>query len=562
MRRLLFLSISLGIFFAICATSWAQQSEGFAADLSDREYATQLNALFSDAQKSIDVATSEIDIQPTGQLLTLIEALKNQAQRGLVVRLFLGSQALGASEDAKALEEAFFSELSQVGIRVLFTDPKIIFNDHIVVVDQRIVIEGGPPWQSSAIERELASGTVVYSESLAASKIKRFEALPLITNQERDKLSLEKYDSVILSANLVEKKELLPQMVNQGEEDLMKLYMILARREVDQNNDGWIENLLELYEKLGGREDESDDIKIDRVNESLKRLWKTYGLIRYKKMSDADVAVGLIDIGGAESLWIPIDFWDAGYQREISAEASLTYFYLLKELKSSPESTIQILPYADIADELFIQEDTLRRAFWELTTYNLIDLLPPENIDSPIHQVQLNALRNVSQKRAAWVQMVAEHGQEKFETALEMADRLDDANDTVTVRKFMALNEKYSPEIVSSVVNQLRDLEQLSPYRSVRRAETILEAMQTQTSISLVPQSKAPPRETPDLQPAETKEIKESKKKQPAKPVQEAKAKSKQPTYATELGEPFVFEVRQDSSEEPMKVAQNNASDE
>jgi len=174
---------SIAHFLAACLITvlTLQDVSGLEAevrDISAEKYYEALHQAFKRAESSIYVAMFEIRIYSdrlSGPQYILLKDLIDAHKRGVKVRVYLDRSE--DHDDATGLVSVHdvngvaYDFLRKAGVDVRYAAPTRRLHAKLVVIDERIVVDGSTNWSYSALTKNAESATMITSQQYALQKL-------------------------------------------------------------------------------------------------------------------------------------------------------------------------------------------------------------------------------------------------------------------------------------------------------------------------------------------------------------------------------------------------------
>lgn len=154
------------VFIFLSSVCLAQET---AEDASDRAYLERILTLIRSAKASIEVAMFAVNVRPVPEDpgYRLLEALKQAAEEGKQVRLWLNSRQASVGANRIFMRRDLQEELEKKGIQIFYVHPGTRLHDKLIVVDPKIVVDGSMNWTREALLKNFESVSLIHSADLA-----------------------------------------------------------------------------------------------------------------------------------------------------------------------------------------------------------------------------------------------------------------------------------------------------------------------------------------------------------------------------------------------------------
>jgi phosphatidylserine/phosphatidylglycerophosphate/cardiolipin synthase-like enzyme len=179
MRRIGSIPLSFaGCLLAVFLSQSAPCIEADVRDISSERYYDALHQTLKRAESSINVAMFEIRIYKdklSGPQYNLLQDLIEARKRGVKVKVWLDrSDDRDDETGAKVTHEmnsVAYDLLKKAGVDVRYVAPSRRLHAKLIVVDERIVVDGSTNWSFSALLKNAESATMIVSQQYALQKI-------------------------------------------------------------------------------------------------------------------------------------------------------------------------------------------------------------------------------------------------------------------------------------------------------------------------------------------------------------------------------------------------------
>lgn len=436
-------------------------------DVSDRNYYAKVKQLVGFARSEIDVALDLISVSdlPSDPIRVLVNDLINAAKRGARVRVFLNTSSSEAMESTIFLRSDLLAMLHDHGVNVHFVNPEYTLRDRLVMIDQKIVIEGGPPWVHQDMEESLASATVIYSSDLAFAKKKRLDMLPLwdVAMKKEDRNGLR----VSVPLFLLKEVRYFPNMASFEDGDAMRIFLALLQKFYEAQNLSFKVSLNELTGELPADRIYDKGSVAFQVLRTLQRLESEYELLEIVSELPDELEIKLLfpkDIRPV--IGIHRDLFAEGYTKELSAKAIYAYLVIAYHMQISGESPVWLGTEQNVEQDFPLKAYDFRLGVAELRNLNLIEVFPFSlnqgnvvvNPSQKERRYVMNPIATLSERLETWKRFREQFDDEPFRKARELAEIFGESEDPRVIRVFMELIEHYSLDHVYAFTKHVSEL--------------------------------------------------------------------------------------------------------
>ncbi|MSR77230.1 MAG: hypothetical protein EXS63_03240 [Candidatus Omnitrophica bacterium] len=456
-------------------------------DVSDRQYMSKLRELFNFSRKQIDISLTQIVIRDEKKdaVNILLEDLVSAVKRGVRVRMFLNTFTDEASDQSLFLREDKLAYLEKEGMQIHFVNPKYRLSDQLAVVDEAMVLEGGPAWSHENLTEGLGSASLSYSLSLAQKKRTRMEFFPLWD------LKVEKESRTVgelaVPVFLLQDVKYFPGMVSSDDGDAIKIYLFLLEKFYEAHQNTLKVSLEELSHRI------PSDRTIDRmaldhqVDEVLRRLSNQYKLLTIQGEDPSHPELTLkLPVVLTPNVQVSLTLFHENYVKDFSARAIYAYFVIRYRLQMSGESPVWVGSERNVEKDFPIPREQFRLAVDELRRQNLVEIFPFNlrqgsgyvGADILEYRYLINEIPTLSERLDTWSRFRDQFGDTDFERARAMAETLGEPEDPKVVAAYLKLLGQYSYTDVQALTQHLNTLpvnstpNQLSYLQQLLRNET------------------------------------------------------------------------------------------
>jgi len=356
-------------------------------DISDQKYFGQLLKLFNEATTSIEVAESNLtlNLDSRTRVGQLVKSLWAANSRGVKVRIwFKASSFLNQSSND------VFNQLKNEGVEINKVSPGVAFNDQLIVVDGKYVVESSLSWSEKSLQQQVGSATLIQSEELAETKQDRLADILV------QKDLIESKDAFIeISEILFTNKSLFPSIVKKNDEDAWRIYFYLLNTSYTTKEEILSVNAKDLFSVLPFDSDKKDKKVLKDLKKTLKRLEDEYKLLTfsYNKKSERFQVIFTLSfsndkrVGGG--VLVPLAFFEQEYFKTWSLQTQFAYFVSLIEEKASSNKPYWKSSFLKLNEKFHVDQEALRQSLVDLKRENMIDY-----IFSEVNQTSVSGFSN------------------------------------------------------------------------------------------------------------------------------------------------------------------------
>lgn len=337
-------------------------------DISDRVYQGQVYALLDKAQSSIVISMYIIrpGEDPKHPVNRLLEDLIEARTRGVDVTLYINTKFKNATPET-VLKTPWFDKLRQAGVIIRPVSPVRMLHDKLVVVDRRFVVEGSMNWSVSALEDNHESATIIESNKLAGSKLRRMSFFP-IWGEEAKKIPQKREvlfpagppTSLEVPVALLEERRHFPKMIHYQRARALKIYLLFLYLAAARGSLKFTfspEGVGEYLGILRGKDRSAVRRQVIRVLRDLQDLDK---LLKVEFRHGKDVYVELLPPPGP-TFTVGSNELEAGEMAEL--DDNRIFFRLVRSRLLREDKRLDDLTQAEIKRRFFIDDETFRRTF-------------------------------------------------------------------------------------------------------------------------------------------------------------------------------------------------------
>lgn len=395
---------------AITTSAFCYQAE--VTDISGTKYFPAVKEALAKAEKSINIAMFTMEsslLMPDSKPNKLIDTLIEAKNRGVDVEVILDqnidfvkswgqlpSGTVSLSWEAKIKSTRAYKRLKDAGIKVYYDEPARYTHAKAVIIDKKIVILGSTNWSTSAFDNNIETSVLIDSSELAQEILSYLKTIKL-------EIKIDEYLDVIgpsvpVSREFMESPKLAPLLVKDQAQRAFDVYLYLLWK----SNGNPQAKLTLFYDDLAkylgiyeGRTSENYRRQIIKV---LKSLEQKYKLIKFEPRYAKEATITLLNYnekiwgqspesGDSPQIFLPEDYFNLGWNRELSLRAKFCY---LINLGSSDISDIK--PYwsksvATITKQFGgVSEDIINKGMGELRRKKLLEVKYDELSGKPYEE--------------------------------------------------------------------------------------------------------------------------------------------------------------------------------
>ena len=465
-------------------------------DISGSKYYPAVLQEIRQAKESIYMVMFLVSYEPNAPnspVAVLLNELIKAKQRGVDITVLLDRNLdykIREYTDSYSLERKniwAFQKLKEAGINVFYDDLYTYTHAKALIIDKEKIIIGSANWSRSAFQKNIETNYLIGSKELAEElikdlkKIKKFKASGIFP--------FSKKNAIRVSRKFIEDPFFASLMMTNHSKRAFDTYLFLLK-EFDGNDQGKI--ILD-YEKLGhslGVYSEKNRTGYRRkINKELRKLQKTYHLIRFEPHHSKEAVITLLNYDDPEKPYtvpqkncfiIPVSYWEYGLQKHLTLRAEFCYLINLFMLSVSDIPPVWSAGRESISRRFHIDKWTISKGMGELRRHNIIDIkyMSPEgdvySYSFPNHYVLL-PLYDPEKLETHWIKLQETYDLKKLIKARKYAEIVFKENDPVVVKEIILMMNTYSEEPVKKAFNIVKKKRISNPKRSYAYVRGIIE---------------------------------------------------------------------------------------
>ncbi len=338
--------------FVLTARAFCYQAE--VTDISGKKYFPAVKEALAKAEKSIYLVMFTIETPLAGKnskVSQLIDALIGAKSRGVDVEVILDQNVdfvhRGHPSDweVEIKSTRAYKRLKDAGIKVYYDEPARYTHCKTVIIDKKIVILGSTNWSESAFSNSIETDVLVNSTGLADEILRYLKTIKIDDSVEKN---LEVVGPATrIGWDFLENPKLAPQMVKMHGRRDFDVYLYLLWK-----HSGTVPFLYEDMAKyLGIYEGWTTTDYRRQIIRALRNLEQRYKLIKFEPRFGKEAVITLLSYkssgtvpitskvlrfaqdesleansGGFRTVPIPNDYFNFGWNRELSLRAKFCLF--------------------------------------------------------------------------------------------------------------------------------------------------------------------------------------------------------------------------------------------
>jgi hypothetical protein len=461
------------------------------AVLTDTDYFPTTLASINNAKSSIYLLMYMIEIRDENSsdpVYQLTEALVAAHQRDVKVKVVIESEK--SKESMKA-----FEILKNAGIDVAFDDPYYFTHDKVLVIDGSISIIGSHNWSTGALTRNHETSVLIRSKEIAEELISHIRHVRLTQAfyEEKDNKGVP-----LPSSFFTGRESPGATLYNNHAEQLFNLYLLLLKdvNRHPERSEGSARVVVD-YERLGkilglSRENASDKKSDyykyyyrDNLRRFLGTLDKDYKLVKYTSKTDTVEILPLPK--PADSVAIPLEYWDYGWDKKLSFGAKYFYLISLREAKrSGKDFPWWQISVDNIGKTYGMTDKSVTDSTVELRRFDVLEVYRQAPKGYGLFKFRhpnkylLKEIYSEDDLKNGIVDLEKRYGKKLFASARELSTQIDEPNDLGQIETFITLIEMYGFDEVKKANAKTAALAPNNAKRHVGYTITILEDQREQ----------------------------------------------------------------------------------
>ncbi len=317
MKRHLTIFLIAFAVLGMTARGFCYQAE--VTDISGNKYFPAVKEALSKAEQSVYVVMFTIEPGEDSKPGKLIEALIAAKNRGVAVEVILDQP----STRLVPKNALVYKRLKDAGIKVYYDQAGKTTHAKAVVIDKRIVILGSTNWTSSSFDRNIETSVLIDSPELADEILTYLKTIKI--DEKIDDYLASIGSSVPISREFMENPRLAPLLVKDQAERAFDVYLyLLWKREFNNKQALFYDDLAKYLGIYDGRTATDYRRQIIKVFRKLERKYK---LLKFEPRYAKEAMITLLVYAqpGEQTFGLPADYFNLGWNRELSLRAKFCY---------------------------------------------------------------------------------------------------------------------------------------------------------------------------------------------------------------------------------------------
>ncbi len=451
-----------GLFLILSAAARAAEVEYVPA----RDY-------FTVALREIDAARVSVDVtlylfapradQADSLPMKLVQALRRAKDRGVRVRVVLdqGPGPAGPSEEpSDAQNGAARDLLAAAGVPVFLDDPSIQTHAKALVVDGETVLLGSTNWTYTAFAKNVEANVLIRSTGVARDLLRDLAVAVSSATPAAPPVPVP-WDFLV-------NPDLLGRMVNRNSEGAFDAYLYLVK--AGREKQTFTLNTADLAASLGI--DSMPRFSYRRqIRRVLRALQKDYGLITLSETFNQDPSVTLLRSTDTATVFVPLDYWDWGWNRRLDFSGKAFYLWSLYYAAASSDRPQWTLARAELARRHHVSPWFVSRGVVALRRAVLLDVaygeLPMHTGPRDTSLYTPRSLYDPQERDRAFAELQKKYGPEKLARARGYAALVYDDADVVAVELLIHLEEEFGPAKIEAAAQMIGAKNPDNPHRNM-----------------------------------------------------------------------------------------------
>jgi hypothetical protein len=458
--------------------------------IDNRAYGNAVLQAIDNAKDSVYVAMYAMYLQlgEAANPALLVNALIAAKNRGVEVKVYLDN-----TPDNAQGNQAAYKLLKDAGVEVYSIASAYKLHAKLIIIDDRIVIDGSSNWTQEAIENNFESDLLVDNGDVAKKEEAFFAQLDAHVVPVAD-TPRELLEKVKIKNQFLEDARFASQMAKANDEHAFNLYLWLLHQ-CKENGEkvDWVSiDYVQMADYLGIRVDrEKSKYRFD-VRFVAKHLKEDYGLIDYRLDAKDNLSVKLMDytdktkdytVPQAGYLNLPLAYWDYGLDKQLGVRDKFVYLISIYESEIARPKTFWWEGLTNMAKKYHIGREALIHAFAALEEDDLIvvrraKFAPGKGFNQrDANEYSLLPLLSPSARARQWASLEKKYGKDIVDQARLLALVWKKENDLSTAEEFVILIKKYTLAKVQAALNRIKNYSPNNPLRNCAYLEGVIKQL-------------------------------------------------------------------------------------
>ncbi len=441
--------LSLVLVFSTGDFCFGQEFEARVRNISGREYFPAVQDALAGAEESIDMVMYVIELpqSKSNKVQELVNALVEARQRGVEVRVILDQNVdfVNQRHESDWIERVrsyrAYRQLKDAGIEVFYDRLSQYTHAKALVIDKRKVIVGSTNWTQAALDRSVEAAVLIESPDLAQSFRQYFEKIEL------DKAAAETgQQGLRIPVAFMTSSNLGPEMAKRNDQRGFDVYIYLLRQGAEKGTSFNLDHD-DLADYLGIAEMGRTGYR-RQIIKSLRKLEREYKLITFEPQFGKESQITLLESDeGKDVFWLADEYFDFGWNRELSMRAKFCYFINLLESARSDAPPFWSKSLNRIREEFGgIGRDVISKGMDELQRKRLIETVYDDLTNTPFEKrkpkmYKLATLYDPEALRQELSRLEGEYGKKEFIQAVNYA---------------RVVREENNPQVIEDIILKAR----------------------------------------------------------------------------------------------------------
>ncbi len=464
---------------------------GALMEVSDHHYFEKVKELIAEAKKSIDISmeTFSLSQDPDDPVFQLVRHLMAAQKKGVRVRLFLNTFSAGkSSEPGLFLRDDVLYQMRRLGAEIHFVSPQYHLRDRLMMIDGKLILEGGIPWAQKDLENPKGSAILIESAPVADQKRIRLEFLPLWDIEQK---KMQRTDGEVgVPFHVLQELRIFPSMVIHEDGDAMKIYFKLLRIFYETQETNLTVILEDLGQEIPAADNYEREILLFHSAKALERLAAEYQLIKIQEKQADRFKIEIVIPRSEPLIEVPIDFFRENYAKDLSPGAIFAYLVILYRTQISGQAPVWLGSEHNVEQDFPLTKEKFRIGIAELRAKNIIEVFPFKlkdgyrELESLEYRYLLNPLKTLSERLETWDRLRQEFGEDHLKEAQELAGLFGEPEDPKVVSVYLKLLTDFNKHDVWALTERLAMLPPQSTPDLLNYLQTILEHETKKTQLA------------------------------------------------------------------------------
>ena len=427
--------------------------------LTQDTYFTTVYKKIMDARYSVYVFMPEMSMKKDSPASRLLDALIEMRRKERIVHVYLDSDSANDIVPGGKLYP-LYQKLKQAKIEIFFDSPDFRINNRLIIIDKEIIVGGSISW-SPDMDKNYETGFLIKSPEAASALLERVRDIPTTSTP----LKKRSKNFAYVPVSFIATDGALGKMIQKNDEAAFDAYMSLLRdfdgRKVNTD-----------FKKIAAGMGLSRNVKgkqlKNRVRMVLKKLNKTYRVIRIRQTNHKGLEIKIIQNPGESVVWFPKTYWKSNWHKTLPFYAKTFFLINLNEISFSKNIFDWKSTPKGIAEKYPLNLWSINNGIIELCRYNILEFrsveLKSQNNNSIIW-FQYNGLFDLNKFHIKLKKLSSVHDDKKLFRARNYAAFIYKKYDISAIEYIIAILNTHDDKNIKDVFNQILSSTAISPKR-------------------------------------------------------------------------------------------------